>query len=166
MLSPDPLPLALFRPPIVLVVESRTAARSVTSRLVRTLGYDARVARDGNQALQMLLQYPSLHRLVLTNILLPDMDAGELAERAGELAERAGAHEVGTRVAFIAEYAPIGKAAAVIAAHPGVPVLRKPFGFRELYEVLCPLVGPPRATLPLSGRATPPRRRRHQTTAR
>jgi two-component system cell cycle response regulator CpdR len=159
MLSPDPLPLALFRPPIVLVVESRTAARSVTSRLVRTLGYDARVARDGNQALQMLLQYPSLHRLVLTNILLPDMDGGELAERAG-------AQEVGTRVAFIAEYAPIGKAAAVIAAHPGVPVLRKPFGFRELYEVLCPLVGPPRAALPLSGRATPPRRRRHQTTAR
>jgi CheY-like chemotaxis protein len=107
----------------------------------------------------MLLQYPSLHQLVLTNILLPDMDGGELAERVG-------AQEVGTRVALIAEYAPIGKAAAVIAAHPDVPVLRKPFGFRELYEVLCPLIGPPRAALPLSGRATPPRRRRHQTTAR
>jgi len=159
MLSPDPLSLALFRPPIVLVVESRTAARSATSRLVRALGYDARVARDGQQALRMLLQYPSLHQLVLTNIMLPDMDGGELAERVG-------AQEVGTRVALIAEYAPIGKAAAVIAAHPDVPVLRKPFGFRELYEVLCPLIGPPRAALPLSGRATPPRRRRHQTTAR
>ena len=159
MLSPDPLPLALFRPPIVLVVESRTAARSTTSRLVRALGYDARVARDGQQALRMLLQYPSLHQLVLTNIVLPDMDGGELAERVG-------AQEVGTRVALIAEYAPIGKAAAVIAAHPEVPVLRKPFGFRELYEVLCPLIGPPRAALPLSGRATPHRRRRHPTTTR
>jgi CheY-like chemotaxis protein len=159
MLSPDPLPLALFRPPIVLVVESRTAARSATSRLVRALGYDARAARDGQQALRMLLQHPSLHQLVLTNIVLPDMDGGELAERVG-------AQEVGTRVALIAEYAPIGKAAAVIAAHPDVPVLRKPFGFRELYEILCPLVGPPRAALPLSGRATPSRRRRHHTTAR
>jgi CheY-like chemotaxis protein len=159
MLSSDPLPMALFRPPIVLVVESRTAARSATSRLVRALGYDARVARDGQQALRMLLQYPSLHQLVLSNVVLPDMDGGELAEWVG-------AQEVGTRVALIAEYAPIGKAAAVIAAHPDVPVLRKPFGFRELYEVLGPLIGPPRAALPLSGRATPPRRRRHQTTAR
>ena len=159
MLSPDPLSLALFRPPIVLVVESRTAARSATSRLVRALGYDARAARDGQQALRMLLQYPSLHQLVLTNIVLPDMDGGELAERVA-------AQGVGTRVALIAEYAPIGKAAAVIAAHPDVPVLRKPFGFRELSAVLCPLIGPPRAALPLSGRTTAPRRRRHQTTAR
>jgi two-component system, cell cycle sensor histidine kinase and response regulator CckA len=159
MFSPDPLPLALFRPPIVLVVESRTAARSATSRLVRALGYDARVARDGQQALRMLLQYPSLHQLVLTNIVLPDMDGGELAERVG-------AQAAGTRVALIAEYAPIGKAATVIAAHPDVPVLRKPFGFRELYEVLCPLIGPPRAALPLSGGATPPRRRRHRVSAR
>ena len=159
MLSPDPLPLSLFRPPIVLVVESRTAARSATSRLVRALGYDARVARDGQQALRILLQYPSLHQLVLSNIVLPDMDGGELAERVG-------AQEVGTRVALIAEYAPIGRAAAVIAAHPDVPVLRKPFGFRELFEILCQLIGPPRAALPLSGRATRPRRRRHQASAR
>lgn len=159
MFSPDPLPLALFRPPIVLVVESRTAARSATSRLVRALGYDARTARDGQQALRMLLQYPSLHQLVLTNVMLPDMDGGELAERVGT-------QGLGTRVALIAEYAPIGKAAAVIAAHPGVAVLRKPFGFRELYEILCPLIGPPRAALPLTGRANPPRRRRNRTFAR
>lgn len=159
MLSLDPLPLALFRPPIVLVVESRTAARSTTSRLLRALGYDARVARDGQQALRMLRQCPSLHQLVLTNIVLPDMDGGELAERVH-------AQGRGTRVALIAEYVPIGKAALVVAAHPDVPVLRKPFGFRELYEILCPLIGPPRAALPLSGRTTQPRRRRHGTTAR
>ena len=152
MLSPDPLPLALFRPPIILVVESRTAARSTTSRLVRALGYEARTARDGQQALRILLQYPSLHQLVLTNIVLPDMDGGELAERIH-------AQGLGTRVAVVAEYAPIGKAAAVITAHPNVPVLRKPFGFRELYDVLCRLVGPPRAALPLSGRMIPARRR-------
>ena len=107
----------------------------------------------------MLLQYPSLHQLVLTNVLLPDMDGGELAERVG-------AQRAGTRVVLVAEYAPIGKAAAIIAAHPDVPVLRKPFGFRELYEVLSPLIGPPRAALPLSGSATPAWRRRHRTTVR
>ena len=95
-----------------------------------------------------------------------DEDRHTSTADGGELAERVGAQEAGTLVALIAEYAPIGRAAAVIAAHPDVPVLRKPFGFRELYEVLCPLIGPPRAALPLSGRATPPRRRRHQATAR
>jgi CheY-like chemotaxis protein len=159
MLSPDPLPLALFRPPIVLVVESRTAARSSTSRLVRALGYEARAARDGQQALRMLMQYPSLHQLVLANVVLPDMDGGQLAERIAGQAP-------GTRVALIAEYAPIGKAATVLAAHAGVPVLRKPFGFREVYEILCPLIGPPRAAVPLSGRGTRPHRRQQRTIAR
>jgi CheY-like chemotaxis protein len=155
MLSLDPLPLALFRPPIVLVVESRTAARAATSRLVRQLGYDARVARDGQQAIRVLIQYPSLHQLVLTNVVLPDMDGGQLADRIN-------AQGRGTRVALIAEYAPIGKAATVIQAHPDVPVLRKPFGYREIYEVLCTLVGPPRAALPLSRRTVPPARRRYR----
>ncbi|CAN5896626.1 hypothetical protein BH24GEM1_BH24GEM1_01960 [soil metagenome] len=159
MLSLDPLPLALFRPPIVLVVESRAAARSATSRQVRALGYEARVARDGRQALRILAQYPRLHQLVLANIVLPDMDGGELADRIG-------AREPDTRVVLVAEYAPIGKAAVVVAAHPDVPVLRKPYGYRELYEILCALIGPPRAALPLSGRATPPRRRRPKTTLR
>jgi CheY-like chemotaxis protein len=152
MFSPDPLPLALFRPPIVLVVESRTATRSATSRLVRALGYDARTARDGEQAIRMLRQYPTLHRLVVANVVLPDMDGGELAERIA-------AQRHGTLVVLVAEYAPIGKAAAVIAAHPDVAVLRKPFGFRELHDELCRLIGPPRAALPLSGRTSPSRRR-------
>lgn len=159
MLSPDPLPLSLFRPPIVLVVESRTAARSATSRQVCALGYEARVARDGQQALRVLAQYPGLHQLVLANIVLPDMDGGELADRIG-------AREPGTRVVLVAEYAPMGKAAAVLAVHPDVPVLRKPYGYRELYEILCTLIGPPRAALPLSGKANPPRRRREKTALR
>jgi CheY-like chemotaxis protein len=144
MYSPDTLPLSLFRPPIVLVVESRASARASVGRLLRALGYDGRMARDGQQALRMLLQYPSLHQLVLTNIVLPDMDGGELARQV----TRAWPD---TRVMLTAEYAAIGTPAAVLAAHPDLPVLRKPFGFRELYEAVCRLVGPPRAAVPLLG---------------
>jgi CheY-like chemotaxis protein len=114
------------------------------------------VARDGRQALRILAQYPGLHQLVLANIVLPDMGGGELADRVGD-------HRAGTRVVLVAEYAPIGNAAAVLAAHPNVPVLRKPFGFRELYAILSPLIGPPRAALPLSGSTCRPRRRRKST---
>lgn len=143
MSSHDTIPLALFRPPIVLIVEGAPAARSVTCHLVRALGYEPRSARDGHQALRMLRQYPTLFHLVLTNVVLPDMDAGELAQRAGML-------EPGIRVAVIAEYVPLGKAARVIAAWPELPVVRKPFGFRELHDVLTPLLGPPQSVVPRS----------------
>lgn len=153
MLSPDPLPLALFRPPIVLVVESRTSARTSICRLLRALGYDGRPARDGQQALRMLRQHPTLYQLVLTNTVLPDMDAGELARQVARAWP-------GTKVMVTAEYAPIGTAAAVLAGHPELAVLRKPFGFRELYDAVCRLVGPPKAAVPLMGRSRVRRRTR------
>ena len=157
MLSPDPLPLALFRPPIVLVVESRASARTSVCRLLRALGYDGRPARDGRQALRMLRQHPTLYQLVLSNTVLPDMDAGELARQVARAWP-------GTRVMVTAEYAPIGAPAAVLAAHPELAVLRKPFGFRELYDAVCRLVGPPRAAVPLLGRSGPRARRRTRLT--
>lgn len=153
MLSPDPLPLSLFRPPIVLVVESRTSARTSICRLLRALGYDGRVARDGAQALLMLRQHPTLYQLVLTNTVLPDMDGGQLAQQV----VRAWPD---TRVMLVAEYAPIGATAAILAAYPDLPVLGRPFGFRELYEAVCRQVGPPRAAVPLMGKARPQARRR------
>ena len=115
MLSPDPLPLSLFRPPIVLVVESRTSARTSICRLLRALGYDGRVARDGAQALLMLRQHPTLYQLVLTNTVLPDIDGGQLAQQV----VRAWPD---TRVMLVAEYAPIGATAAVLAAYPDLPI--------------------------------------------
>jgi CheY-like chemotaxis protein len=146
MPSPDPLPLARFRPPIVLVVESRTGARASLCRLLRALGYDGRPARDGQQALRMLRQHPTLYQLVLTNTLLPDMDAAELAREVSRAWPA-------TRVLLTADFAALGAPAAVLAAHPELPVLRKPFGFRELYEAVSRLVGPPKAAVPLMGKA-------------
>jgi CheY-like chemotaxis protein len=153
MLSHDALPLSLFRPPIVLVVESRTSARTSICRLLRALGYDGRVARDGGQALRMLREHPTLYQLILTNTLLPDMDGGELASQVARAWPD-------TRVMLIAEYAPTGAPAAVLAAHPDLPVLGRPFGFRELYEAVCRVAGPPRAAVPLMGRVRPRARRR------
>lgn len=153
MLSPDALPLSLYRPPIVLVVESRSRTRSALCRLLRALGYDGRPARDGQQALRMLAQHPSLYQLVLANVLLPDMDGGELAQQVAQAWP-------GTRVMVTAEYVPIGRPAAVLAAHADLPVLRRPFGFRELYEAVCSLVGPPRAAVPLMARTGTRSRRR------
>jgi len=152
MSSTDTISLALFRPPIVLIVEGAPAARSVTCHMVRAVGYEPRSARDGQQALRLLSQHPTLFQLVLTNVVLSDMDAAELARRARML-------EPGLRVAVIAEYVPLGKAAKVIETCPELPVVRKPFGFRELHDVLVPLLGPPRIAIPRSSTIRSPRRR-------
>jgi CheY-like chemotaxis protein len=151
-MPPHDLALALFRPPIVLVVEDRPPSRSPTSRLVSMLGYEVRGARTGEHALGLLRHHGALFDLVLTTIQLPDIDVGELVERIR-------LEEPGIRLAWIADYAPIGRAAALIAAHPEVPVLKKPFGFRELRDALLPLIGPARAAVPLPGGLRFPRRR-------
>jgi CheY-like chemotaxis protein len=156
MSSTDTISLALFRPPIVLIVEGSPAARSVACHMVRALGYEPRSARDGQQALRLLGHHPTLFQLVLTNIVLSDMDAGELARRARML-------EPGLKVAVIAEYVPLGKAARVIEACPDLPVVRKPYGFRELHDVLVPLIGPPRIAIPRSTSIRSTRRRERKS---
>jgi CheY-like chemotaxis protein len=142
-MSPQDFPLALFRPPIVLVVEDRPSLRSPTNRLVGMLGYEARRARTGTQALTLVRHHPGLFDLVLTNVLLPDIDGGDFLRRLA-------IQEPGLRVAWIADYGPVGRAAELIAANPDVIVVHKPFGFRELRDALLPLIGPPRAAVPLA----------------
>jgi CheY-like chemotaxis protein len=142
-MSPHDFPLALFRPPIVLVVEDRPSLRSPTNRVVGMLGYEVRRARTGGQALTLVRHHPGLFDLVLTSVLLPDLDGGEFLERLR-------VEEPGIRVAWIAEYGPVGRAAELIAANPDITIVRKPFGFRELRDALLPLIGPPRAAVPLT----------------
>ncbi|HEY7635485.1 MAG TPA: response regulator [Gemmatimonadales bacterium] len=155
-MSPHELSLALFRPPIVLVVEDRPRSRFSTSRLVSALGYEVRGARNGEQALRLLRHHPGLFDLVLSDILLPDMDGGEFTGRVR-------LEEPGIRVAWIADFVPMGLAAQLIAEQPQIPVVQKPFGFRELHRVLTPLLGPPRAAVPLSRGTRVARRRTRRT---
>ncbi|MGH7527259.1 MAG: response regulator [Gemmatimonadales bacterium] len=142
MSSLDALPLALFRPPVVLVVEGRATSRLTTCRLLRALGYEGQGAHNGQQALRIMRQHPALFHLIIANALLPDMDGGELAERAKD-------QEPGIRVVLVADYVPLGRTAEILEAFPELPVLSKPFGFRELYAVLTPLLGPPRIAVAL-----------------
>jgi CheY-like chemotaxis protein len=158
-MSPHELSLALFRPPVVLVIEDRPRSRFSTSRLVGALGYEVRGARTGEQALRLVRDYPGLFDLVLFNVLLPDMDGGEFSERVRFL-------DPGIRLAWIADFVPMGIAAKLIADQPDTPLVQKPFGFRELHRVLTPLLGPPRAAVPLSRTTTHAARRRTRRTIR
>jgi two-component system, cell cycle sensor histidine kinase and response regulator CckA len=121
--------------PTILVVEDEATPRAEISRMVRGLGYQVRTARNGREALIQLEQHPGEVRLILTDVIMPYMDGGELAERVRDLAP-------GVRIVLMSESLD-GAAGEVVAAYPETPFLGKPFSFSELYATLNWLVGPP-----------------------
>ena len=121
--------------PVVLVVEDESSQRAEIARMVRGLGYRVRTARNGREALRCLAQHAGEIRVVLSDVIMPYMDGGELAERARDL-------QPGVKLVLMSGSS-AGPAAEVLAAYPEVPFLSKPFGFAELYGVLSWQVGPP-----------------------
>jgi CheY-like chemotaxis protein len=103
--------------------------------MVRALGYPARTARDGREALRYIQQHPGEIRLVLTDVIMPYMDGGELAERVRDLHPR-------LPIVLMSAY-PVGQIAELIAAYPELPFVEKPFTTETLHRVLTPLLGPP-----------------------
>src|SRR5215213_1841434 len=121
--------------PAVLVVDDEETPRSVTARMVRAVGYPTRTARDGREALRYIQQHPGEIRLVLTDVIMPYMDGGELAERVRDLHPR-------LPIVLMSAY-PVGEIADLVSAYPELPFLEKPFTTETLHRVLTSLIGPP-----------------------
>jgi CheY-like chemotaxis protein len=103
--------------------------------MIRALGYPTQAARDGREALRYIQQHPGEIRLVLTDLIMPYMDGGELSERVRDLHPR-------LAIVLMSAY-PSGRAAELVAAYPELPFLEKPFTTEALHRVLIPLLGPP-----------------------
>jgi two-component system, cell cycle sensor histidine kinase and response regulator CckA len=119
----------------VLVVEDEPTPRAEISRMVRGLGYQVRSARNGREALRHLEQHPGEIRLVLSDVIMPYMDGGELAERVRDRLP-------GIRIVLMSDSLQ-GAAGELVAAYPEIPFLTKPFSFAELYATLSWLIGSP-----------------------
>jgi CheY-like chemotaxis protein len=123
--------------PRVLVVDDEPTPRSGLCRMVKGMGYEVHAVGDGRAALRYLQQHPGEVRLLLTNLFLPSMDGGELAERARDL-------EPGLRVVLMPS-GPQEAASDLLTGYRDLPVLEKPIAFGRLYELLVERLGPPRA---------------------
>ncbi len=117
----------------VLIVDDEETPRSVTRRMIRALGYQAQIAHDGREALRYLQQHPGEVRLLLTDMVMPYMDGGELAERARDLHPHL--------PIVLMSVNPGGEIAELIAAYPELPFITKPFTTEKLSQVLTPLLG-------------------------
>jgi two-component system cell cycle response regulator CpdR len=105
----------------ILLAEDDQAMRTYLARALQNAGYDVSAVDRGTEALA-LLQAESFD-LLLSDIVMPEMDGIELAQRCNEVSPE-------TKVMFITGFAAVTLRASREA--PQARVLSKPFHLRDL----------------------------------
>ena len=68
---------------LVILVEDDRKLRTLYSDLIRSLGYTVITAKDGEEGLSLL--FTNVPRLLILDIIMPNMDGIELCRRAREI---------------------------------------------------------------------------------
>ncbi len=105
----------------ILLAEDDQAMRTYLSRALQNAGYDVVAVDRGTDALPLLRQ--EAFDLLLSDIVMPEMDGIELAQRCNEVSPH-------TKVMFITGFAAVTLRASREA--PQARVLSKPFHLRDL----------------------------------
>ena len=105
----------------ILLAEDEEAMRTYLARALQNAGYDVVAVDRGTAALPLL--YDQQFDLLLSDIVMPEMDGIELAQRCAEISPK-------TKVMFITGFAAVTLKASREA--PQAKVLSKPFHLRDL----------------------------------
>jgi two-component system, cell cycle response regulator CpdR len=105
----------------ILLAEDETAMRTYLARALENAGYEVFAVDRGTAAIPLLedLEFD----LLLSDIVMPEMDGIELAQRCAEISPR-------TKVMFITGFAAVTLKASREA--PQARVLSKPFHLKDL----------------------------------
>ncbi|WP_298467177.1 cell cycle two-component system response regulator CpdR [uncultured Erythrobacter sp.] len=107
--------------PRILLAEDEDAMRTYLDRALTNAGYEVATVDRGTEAIPLL---ESEHfDLLLSDIVMPEMDGIELAQRCAEISPR-------TKVMFITGFAAVSLRAS--REQPNAKVLSKPFHLRDL----------------------------------
>jgi two-component system cell cycle response regulator CpdR len=105
----------------ILLAEDEEAMRTYLARALENAGYDVVAVDRGTEALPLL--ETQNFDLLLSDIVMPEMDGIELAQRCTEVSPR-------TKVIFITGFAAVTLKASREA--PQAKVLSKPFHLKDL----------------------------------
>ncbi|MBD3730264.1 MAG: response regulator [Sphingomonadales bacterium] len=105
----------------ILLAEDEDAMRAYLARALENAGYEVAAVDRGTAALPLL--EGSHFDLLLSDIVMPEMDGIELAQRCAELSPR-------TKVMFITGFAAVTLKAS--REQPQAKVLSKPFHLKDL----------------------------------
>jgi CheY-like chemotaxis protein len=127
--------IPIMRGRLVLVAERYGTPRVLVTTAVRKLGYPAKAFSTGADVLAFLKLHRGGVQCLLADLGLPDMDGGELIERARDIIP-------GLRVVLMAppDHPVVPK---LVPAYRDVPCLTKPVHREQLSETLGELLGPP-----------------------
>lgn len=107
--------------PRILLAEDDDAMRGYIKRALETAGYEVVAVDRGTEAVPLL--ETQRFDLLLSDIVMPEMDGIELAQRCAETSPR-------TKVMFITGFAAVTLRAS--REQPQARVLSKPFHLRDL----------------------------------
>ena len=116
-----PTQSTLNTPPRILLAEDEDAMRTYLERALIKAGYEVKSVDRGTDAVPLLEQ--EKFDLLLSDIVMPEMDGIELAQRCAEVSPR-------TKVMFITGFAAVSLRAS--REQPHAKVLSKPFHLRDL----------------------------------
>ncbi|MDE1468403.1 cell cycle two-component system response regulator CpdR [Aurantiacibacter sp. D1-12] len=105
----------------ILLAEDDEAMRAYLTRALEQAGYSVVAVGSGTEALPMLKT--EIYDLLLSDIVMPEMDGIELAQRCNELSPS-------TKVMFITGFAAVSLRASREA--PQAKMLSKPFHLKDL----------------------------------
>ena len=103
----------------VLVVDDEPAVRVVTKRILQRSGYAVLDAAGGVEALDKLREHPGPIHLLLTDVIMPEMNGRDVAQRVRE-------QRPGIRVVYMSAYSPEAIAHDGLLDE-GAAFVRKPF---------------------------------------
>ncbi|WP_086734714.1 cell cycle two-component system response regulator CpdR [Erythrobacter colymbi] len=109
------------RTPRILLAEDEEAMRAYLERALTNAGYEVSAVDRGTDAVPLL--ETGDYDLLLSDIVMPEMDGIELAQRCAEISPR-------TKVMFITGFAAVSLRAS--REQPAAKVLSKPFHLRDL----------------------------------
>ena len=105
----------------ILLAEDEEAMRAYLARALTNAGYRVEAVDRGTDAIPLLQEKE--FDLLLSDIVMPEMDGIELAQRCAEISPR-------TKVMFITGFAAVSLRAS--REQPTAKVLSKPFHLRDL----------------------------------
>lgn len=131
---PGKLPLEL--PPesdTLLVVEDEPAFRNLLCEQLRSKGYQVLIASNGVEALQVAEQHKGLIRILITDVIMPQMSGPDLAKNLTKL-------RGDTDVLYMSGYTD-DKLSNILETDPELTLMQKPFNIddlvRKIQEILC-----------------------------
>ena len=113
--------MTVNRTPRILLAEDEEAMRTYLERALTNAGYSVSAVDRGTDAVPLL--ETGDYDLLLSDIVMPEMDGIELAQRCAEISPR-------TKVMFITGFAAVSLRAS--REQPAAKVLSKPFHLRDL----------------------------------